>query len=57
MPFKPRKCCGKKVILTPINIIKKCNFKRVLFIERPNIIGNQWDAPAKMAKTAPIDKT
>jgi hypothetical protein len=41
MPFKPKKCCGKKVMFTPINIVTKWAFKRLLFIDRPNIKGNQ----------------
>ena len=57
MPLSPRKCCGKKVRFTPINIIINC-----LFIHRwcgsiPVIIGIQWLIPAKIAKTAPILRT
>jgi len=57
MPFRPKKCCGKNVIFTPMNIEKNWIFIKLLFKDRPNIIGNQWVIPAKIVKTAPIDKT
>jgi len=38
-------------------MIKKWDFKCALFIFSPKNIGNQWVIPAKIAKTAPIDKT
>jgi len=44
-------------MFTPINIIKKCAFNIDGFILIPNIIGNQWVAPAKIANTAPIERT
>jgi len=57
MPLKPKKCCGKKVRLTPKNITKKCLFDHKGFKANPNIKGNQNVIPPKMANTAPIDKT
>ena len=57
MPLRPRKCWGKKVIFTPINIEINWMFSRKLFRENPVIRGNQWINLAIMAKTAPIDKT
>lgn len=57
MPFKPKKCCGKKVILTPVNITKKWSFNHLGFIVKPVNKGNQCAIPAKIPNTAPIDKT
>jgi hypothetical protein len=57
IPLKPRKCCGKKVKFTPINIMKKWAVNHEGFREKPNIIGNQKVNPAKIANTAPIDNT
>jgi len=57
IPLNPRKCCGKNVKFTPKNIIMKCEFNQIGFKENPNIIGNQKVNPAKIVKTAPIDKT
>ena len=56
-PFKPKKCCGKKVRLTPINIIINWLFNNFSFIIIPNINGNQKIEAEIIAKTAPIDKT
>ena len=41
MPLKPKKCWGKKVILTPKNIVQKWIFVRVGFNVRPENKGNQ----------------
>ena len=57
IPFKPKKCWGKKVILTPKNININCVFNSFIFIEFENIKGNQWTIPDMIAKTAPIDNT
>lgn len=35
IPFSPRKCCGKNVILTPMNIIINWIFIHKLFIVSP----------------------
>jgi len=57
MPLRPRKCCGKKVTLTEINIRKKCaKASRELRVS-PVITGNQKVNPANTANTAPIDRT
>lgn len=57
IPANPRKCWGKKVRLTPMNIEKKWIFNKIELKDHPKNIGNQWVIPARMAKTAPIDKT
>jgi len=57
MPASPKKCIGKKVMLTPTNMTKNCDFNRIGFIVNPVIIGNQLTNPARRAKTAPILKT
>lgn len=57
IPANPRKCWGKKVILTPINISVNCESNHLLFMFNPIISGYQWVTPAMIAKTAPIDKT
>ena len=57
MAFKPKKCCGKNVILTPMNIVKKCILRNWGFRDNPVNNGNQWAIPAKIPNTAPIDNT
>jgi len=57
IPFKPRKCCGKNVIFTLKNIAQNWAFIKFTFKGKLNRIGNQWVVPAKIANTAPIDKT
>ena len=57
MPCKPKKCCGKKVIFTPMNIIKKWAVALVWSKWAPVNRLNQWLKPANIAKTAPIDST
>lgn len=57
MPAKPRKCCGKKVRLTPVNITPKCALVHEGWRVKPVKRGNQWVNPARMAKTAPIERT
>lgn len=57
MPLRPKKCWGKKVALTPTNIIAKCVLAQRLCRVSPENRGNQWAKPPKMAKTAPIDRT
>lgn len=57
MPFNPKKCCGKNVMFTPINIVKNWTFSHLGFIVMLNISGNQWVHPAMMANTAPIEST
>jgi hypothetical protein len=48
---------GKKVKLTPTNIIKNCTFNHPGFIVIPLIKGNQLTKAPIKAKTAPILKT
>jgi hypothetical protein len=57
MPARPKKCCGKKVIFTPINIKKKCTLDQRWCRVTPDIRGNQWWNPANKAKIAPIERT
>lgn len=57
IPFSPRKCCGKKVILTPKNIMINCLFSQYGFMEVPVNKGNQWISPAIIANTAPMERT
>jgi len=45
------------VILTPINMEIKWTFNQFGFKVKPVKRGNQCAIPAKMPKTAPIDKT
>lgn len=56
-PFNPKKCWGKKVKFTPMNIIKNWLFNNFSFKTNPNIKGNQKIEAEIIAKTAPIDKT
>merc|ERR1719422_356071 len=57
IPASPRKCIGKKVKFTPVNIIKNSIFNHLGFIVKPTINGYQlMKAPIK-ANTAPILKT
>lgn len=57
MPFNPKKCCGKKVMFTPINIIVKWIFKSLGFRDVPVNKENQWVIPPKIPNTAPIEST
>lgn len=57
MPASPKKCWGKKVRFTPVNMTPKCVLAHVWFKVYPVNRGNQWVSPARMAKTAPIDRT
>lgn len=57
MPDKPKKCWGKNVILTPVNIQKKCPFNIALSSVKPVNRGNQCIKPAIAEKTAPILNT
>lgn len=57
MPLRPKKCCGKKVRLTPKNIPKNWTFNHLEFNGILNSTGNQCTSPLIIAKTAPIDKT
>lgn len=57
MPARPRKCCGKNVRLTPINITPKWIFVQALCSVYPVNSGNQCTKAAMMANTAPIDST
>ena len=41
MPARPRKCCGKNVRFTPINITAKWILVHVLFRVYPENRGNQ----------------
>lgn len=57
IPDNPRKCWGKNVIFTPMNITQNWAFVSVWFSEYPVNRGNQWVIPPMMANTAPIDRT
>ena len=57
MPLRPRKCCGKNVIFTPINIITNWVVSQFGFRLMPVNRGNQWISPAMIANTAPIEST
>jgi len=57
MPESPKKCWGKNVIFTPINIIKNWIFNIKLFNLKPVNNGYQWINLIIIAKTAPIDNT
>lgn len=57
MPARPRKCWGKKVRFTPTNITPKCTLAHVEWSVYPVNRGNQWVNPARIANTAPIDRT
>lgn len=57
IPANPRKCCGKNVRLTPMNIIENWIFNIFLFIINPVNKGYQNVNPLMMANAAPIDNT
>lgn len=57
MPASPRKCWGKKVRFTPINMTPKWALAHVWWRVNPVNRGNQWVNPARMANTAPIERT
>lgn len=57
MPASPKKCWGKNVKFTPTNITPKWAFAHVGCRVYPVNRGNQWVNPARIAKTAPIDRT
>lgn len=44
-------------MLTPVNMIMNCAFSHCGFIETPRNRGNQCTIPARIANTAPIDRT
>lgn len=57
MPLNPKKCWGKNVRFTPINIVKNCALVHWGFRVNPENRGNQCVNAAKIAKTAPILRT
>lgn len=57
MPARPRKCWGKNVRFTPVNMTPKWALAHVGWRVYPVSSGNQWVNPARMAKTAPIERT
>jgi hypothetical protein len=57
MPASPKKCWGKKVKFTPINIVINWIFRYILFNVRPVNRGYQFRNPAIIANTAPIERT
>lgn len=57
MPARPKKCWGKKVRFTPVNITPKCTLVQVLWRVYPVNNGNQCTNPAMIANTAPMDRT
>ena len=44
-------------MFTPMNIVKKCIFNQEGFNDTPVKRGNQCAIPAKIPKTAPMDRT
>ena len=56
MPARPRKCWGKNVRFTPVNIIPKWVLDHVGWRVYPVNSGNRWVNPARMANTAPIER-
>ena len=57
MPLNPRKCCGKNVRFTPINIMKNWALVHRACRVSPVNRGNQWVKAANIANTAPILNT
>lgn len=57
IPDRPKKCCGKNVMLTPRNITQNWVLVRVWLSAYPVNSGNQWVRPPMMANTAPMDNT
>jgi len=57
IPFNPKKCWGKNVIFTPMNMVENWILVCFGFMVMLKINGAQWVKPAIMANTAPIDKT
>lgn len=57
IPDRPKKCCGKNVIFTPINITQNWVFVMVWLSVYPVNNGNQCVRPPMMAKTAPMEST
>lgn len=41
LPAKPKKCCGKKVVLTPTNKVQKWIFPNNSLYDFPIILGAQ----------------
>ena len=56
IPFKPKKCCGKNVILVDTIILKKLIIIQLLLILELFINGIQNTIIVKMEKITPIDK-
>jgi hypothetical protein len=57
IPFNPKKCWGKKVILVDIKIFKKLMFLQLLFIFELFNKGIQKIIIVKIEKITPIDNT
>lgn len=57
IPFNPRKCIGKKVILTPMNITQNTAVEPVLFITPPKKSGLHKVTPPRIPNTAPSERT
>jgi len=57
IPLSPKKCIGKKVKFTPINIIQKTQVEPTQLKTPPQKIGLQRLMPHRIPKTAPNDKT
>ena len=45
------------MIFTPKNIVRKCILSHLGFSVTPVNRGNQWVIPAKIPKTAPMERT
>jgi hypothetical protein len=57
MPFNPKKCIGKKVKLTPKNIVQNTTLTPKDHNPPPKKIGLHRVKPHKTPKTAPNDNT
>ena len=54
--INPRKCWGKNVKFTPMNITANWAFNHFGFIVSPVNSGNHCTNPPMIANTAPIDR-
>jgi hypothetical protein len=57
MPARPRKCCGKKHRLTPMNVSQKCSLADASRIHVAGHLREPVVPAAEDAKTAPSDST
>merc|ERR1711972_610614 len=57
IPAKPRKCIGKKVKLTPINIVKNWIFNHFGFIVKPLTVNKKTNPNAQINEGERIKRT